>query len=79
MAGSFGHERDHYEVARAIGEERLFPAVRNRGDALLAVAGFSCREQIRHHTGVEPRHFVEILAERLLASSNHGASEPIGT
>jgi Fe-S oxidoreductase len=65
MAGSFGHEKEHYEVARAIGEQRLFPAIRARGDAVIAVSGFSCLHQIAHHAGVEPRHIVEYLAEAL--------------
>jgi hypothetical protein len=30
MAGSFGYERRHYEVSRAIAERKLLPAVRNR-------------------------------------------------
>jgi len=65
MAGSFGHERAHHDVARAIGEQRLFPAVRNRGDAAIAVSGFSCREQIAHHTGLAPWHVLELVAQRL--------------
>ena len=65
MAGAFGHETEHYDVARTIGEQRLFPAVRDRGDAEIAVSGFSCREQIIHHTGVTPRHLAEVLADAL--------------
>ena len=65
MAGSFGHETQHYEVARAVGEERLFPAVRNRGEASIAISGFSCRQQVEHHTGVRARHVVEYLADAL--------------
>ena len=65
MAGAFGYEVGHYEVARAIGEERLFKAVRERGDAQIAVSGFSCRHQIEHHCGVRARHLVEYLAELL--------------
>ncbi len=65
MAGSFGHEKEHYEVARAIGEERLFPAIRDRGDAAVAISGFSCRHHIEHHTGVKPKHVVEHLAALL--------------
>ena len=65
MAGAFGHEVEHYDVARAIGEERLFPAVRNRGDAQIAASGFSCRQHIEHHTGVHARHIVEYLANAL--------------
>ena len=66
MAGAFGHEKDHYDVARAVGEERLFPAVRGRGDADIAISGFSCRHQIEHHTGVPVKHLIEYLAEALI-------------
>jgi Fe-S oxidoreductase len=61
MAGSFGHEKEHYDVARAVGEQRLFPAVRNRGDADVLLSGFSCRCQIEHHTTARPIHWVEAL------------------
>ncbi|MBN2562153.1 MAG: FAD-binding protein [Phycisphaerae bacterium] len=65
MAGSFGHEVEHYDVARTIGEQRLFPAIRSRGDAEIAVSGFSCRHHIEHHTGADPRHVVEYIADAL--------------
>lgn len=65
MAGSFGHEVEHYEVAEAIGEQRLFPAIRARGQAEIAVSGFSCRHHIEHHTGVHPRHVIEYVADAL--------------
>ncbi len=66
MAGSFGHEKEHYETAKAVGEERLFPAIRQRGEANIAVSGFSCKQQIEHHTDATPRHIVEHLAEALI-------------
>ncbi len=66
MAGAFGHEREHYEIAKAMGEHRLFPALRKRGDAGVAVTGFSCRQQIGHHTDARPRHALEWLASALL-------------
>ncbi|MCH7688615.1 MAG: 4Fe-4S dicluster domain-containing protein, partial [Planctomycetes bacterium] len=54
MAGSFGYEREHYAISQAIGERKLFPAIRDRTDDAIVVApGFSCRHQIRHFTGVE--------------------------
>ncbi|MFQ5806907.1 MAG: FAD-binding and (Fe-S)-binding domain-containing protein [Phycisphaerae bacterium] len=65
MAGAFGHELEHYDIAKAIGEQRLFPAVRARGDARIAVSGFSCRYHIEHHTGVHPRHVIEYVADAL--------------
>ncbi|QDV91552.1 putative FAD-linked oxidoreductase [Phycisphaerae bacterium RAS2] len=69
MAGSFGHEVEHYDVARAIGEQRLFPAVRARDGARVAVSGFSCREQIAHHTAERPAHLIEVVAEVLRAGN----------
>jgi len=69
MAGAFGHEREHYEIAKAMGEHRLFPAVRQRGEAEIAVTGFSCRQQIAHHTDVQPRHALEWLASALASES----------
>ncbi len=65
MAGAFGHETEHYDVARAVGEQRLFPAIREQPRASVAVSGFSCREQVRHHTGRQSRHVVELLAEAM--------------
>jgi FAD/FMN-containing dehydrogenase/Fe-S oxidoreductase len=65
MAGSFGHEAEHYDVAKAVGEQRLFPAVRARGDAAVTISGFSCRHQIEHHTGAHVKHVIERLADAL--------------
>jgi Fe-S oxidoreductase len=67
MAGSFGQEAEHYEVAKAIGEQRLFPAIRSAEWAQIAISGFSCRQQIEHHTPAAPRHVVELLADALVA------------
>jgi Fe-S oxidoreductase len=62
MAGSWGYSRDHFEVSRAIGERRLFPAVRGRQPgAVVAAAGTSCRHQIRDFTGVEAMHPAVLL------------------
>ena len=69
MAGAFGHEVEHYDVAQAIGEQRLFPAIRARGDADVVASGFSCRQHIAHHTGVTARHVIEIVADALAPRS----------
>ena len=68
MAGSFGYDRSHYEVSRAIGERKLFPAVRGRepGTAIVA-AGTSCRHQIHDFTGEQAVH-PAVLLRSLLAS-----------
>jgi len=66
MAGSFGYEKEHFEVSNKIGELVLFPAVRNKKPAVVTVApGTSCRHQIKDGTGVIAYHPVEILFKAL--------------
>ncbi len=62
MAGEFGYVAKHYEVSQAIGEDRLFPAIREipEGGALVA-SGFSCREQIHHFADTKAIHLAELL------------------
>ncbi len=62
MAGAFGHEASHYDIAQAIGESRLLPAIRACESAGVAVTGFSCRHQIEHGTNAKPRHVAEVLS-----------------
>jgi Fe-S oxidoreductase len=66
MAGSFGYEAEHYAVSMAVGEDRLFPALRALGpQAAIVTAGTSCRQQILHALGRPASHPAEILAEAL--------------
>ncbi|MCE2612227.1 FAD-binding protein [Flavobacteriaceae bacterium D16] len=66
MAGSFGYEKEHYEVSMQSGELRLFPAIRNSGEAIIAANGTSCRHQIMDGTGKKAKHPVSILREALI-------------
>jgi FAD/FMN-containing dehydrogenase/Fe-S oxidoreductase len=62
MAGSFGFERDHYDVSLAVGELVLLPAVRQATkDQLIIANGFSCREQIRQTTDRSAMHLAEVI------------------
>ena len=62
MAGSFGFERDKYEISQAIGELELLPAVRKAPpDWLIIADGFSCREQIAQSTARQALHVAEVL------------------
>ena len=62
MAGSFGYEREHYDLSMQIGELVLFPAVRKQpDDVIIAAPGTSCRHQIKDGTGRKAMHPVEIL------------------
>ncbi len=68
MAGAFGYEKAHYDLSMKIGELRLFGAVREKppDSFTLSAAGFSCRHQLEHGTGVQPKHPVEVLREALI-------------
>ena len=67
MAGSFGYEKEHYEVSMQIGELVLFPKVRAYKDSCtIAAPGTSCRHQIKDGTGAHALHTVEVIYEALL-------------
>ncbi len=67
MAGSFGYEKEHYEVSMQIGELKLFPSVRKASkDTIIAANGTSCRHQIKDGTGVQALHPVSILKQALI-------------
>lgn len=67
MAGSFGYEKEHYDLSMKIGELVLFPAVRNKmDDEIVAAPGTSCRHQIKDGTGKKALHTVEVLYDALV-------------
>ena len=67
MAGSFGYEKEHYQVSMQVGEDTLFPKVRNCStDTIIAAAGTSCRHQIYDGTKRTAKHPVTILREALI-------------
>jgi FAD/FMN-containing dehydrogenase/Fe-S oxidoreductase len=67
MAGSFGYEKEHYDLSMEIGGLVLFPAVRNAAtETLIAAPGTSCRHQIKDGTGKKALHPVEILHAALV-------------
>ncbi len=66
MAGSFGYEKEHYDLSMKVGELVLFPVVREApGEMLIAAPGTSCRHQIKDGTGRSAMHPVEILYNAL--------------
>ena len=76
LAGSFGFEREHYDVSMKIGERRLLPAVRDADpDTLLIADGFSCKTQVEHATDRRALHTAQILKMAL----DHGESGPEGS
>ncbi|MCA9735764.1 MAG: FAD-binding protein [Deferribacteres bacterium] len=66
MAGSFGYEKEHYDISIAMGERRLFPSIRKAKETtFIAVPGFSCRQQVKHGTAKVALHPAQILAAHL--------------
>ncbi len=66
MAGSFGYEKEHYDVSMKVGELVLFPEVRKAGgDVIITAPGTSCRHQIADGTGRKALHPVEVLFDAL--------------
>ena len=67
MAGSFGYEKEHYEVSMQVGGLKLFPAVKKSSEnTLIAANGTSCRHQIKDGTKREALHPVSILRQALV-------------
>ncbi|WP_108809293.1 FAD-binding and (Fe-S)-binding domain-containing protein [Aquimarina spinulae] len=66
MAGSFGYEKEHYDVSMQIGEQTLFPSVRKTPkDTIIVAVGTSCRHQIKDGTQREALHPISILKNAL--------------
>ena len=67
MAGSFGYEKEHYQISMQVGELKLFPTVRKASqETIISANGTSCRHQIFDGTGRKALHPATILREALL-------------
>jgi Fe-S oxidoreductase len=77
MAGSFGFDKDKYEMSMAIGELELLPAVRQApADSLIIADGFSCREQIAQGTDRHALHLAEVISMALRGAATPDGSYP---
>ena len=75
LAGSFGFEKEHYDISVAIGERRLVPAVRQAAkDALIIADGFSCQTQVAELTDRRPLHSAQVMK----LAREHGPDGPPG-
>jgi FAD/FMN-containing dehydrogenase/Fe-S oxidoreductase len=69
MAGSFGYEKEHYDLSMQVGELVLFPSIRAVDEnVIVAASGTSCRHQIKDGTGRLSQHAIEILYDALAIS-----------
>ena len=75
MAGSFGFEREHYDLSLQIGGMRLFPAVAaSAAETIISATGVSCRQQIAHGTTRRAVHPVTLIREAVVSPTL-----PLGT
>ena len=65
MAGSFGFEKEHFDLSVKVAELSLLPALKDAPDALVAAPGTSCRHQIKDLAQRKARHPLEVLAEQV--------------
>ena len=80
MAGSFGYEKEHYDISMKVGSDRLFPAINAEDEnTIIAATGTSCREQIFHGTERSAWHPLELIQEALVASNGkeRNADHPV--
>ncbi|MGZ5000010.1 MAG: FAD-binding and (Fe-S)-binding domain-containing protein [Methylomonas sp.] len=76
MAGSFGFEKEKYEVSRQIGELVLLPTVRDlSSDTLIVADGYSCREQIAQMTERRGLHIAEVILMAMQGQKNADIDE----
>jgi Fe-S oxidoreductase len=67
MAGSFGIEQEHADIAMQMAEQSLLPALRAEPEARVLANGFSCRHQIREGVDRPTIHLACLLAEAMAA------------
>ena len=66
MAGSFGYEKEHYDLSQQIGEDRLFPSLRKLNtEVIISASGTSCRHQISDGIHKLALHPIEVLYNAL--------------
>jgi Fe-S oxidoreductase len=66
MAGSFGYEKEHYDISLQMAERRLAPAAREVPESTTVIApGTSCRHQIHDTTGRRALHPAEAAARAM--------------
>ena len=66
MAGSFGYEKEHYDLSMKVGGMVLFPAVKSApNDAIISAPGTSCRHHIKDGTGRTAIHPIQVLFDSI--------------
>jgi len=65
MAGSFGIEKEHADIAMQMAEQSLLPALRKNPSARVLTNGFSCSHQIKEGVNRSSIHLATLLREAM--------------
>jgi Fe-S oxidoreductase len=65
MAGSFGFEAEHAQMARTMAEQALLPRLRQHPEAMVLSNGYSCRSQIQAGADRQSVHLAQWLRDHL--------------
>jgi Fe-S oxidoreductase len=65
MAGSFGFEKEHFDLSVKIANLALVPALNAAPEATVIAPGTSCRHQIHDLTGRRALHPLEVVAKQM--------------
>ena len=66
MAGSFGYEKEHYDISMQVGEQSLFSKIRKFDPKVeICASGTSCRHQIFDGTTRTAKHAITLLRQAL--------------
>jgi FAD/FMN-containing dehydrogenase/Fe-S oxidoreductase len=73
MAGSFGFEKEKYDVSVKCGEHALLPKVREApAETLIVASGFSCQEQLAQLTDRHGLHLAQVLQMAMQQRNQEG-------
>ena len=72
MAGSFGYEKEHFDISIGIANNSIFPAINSQKENFEIISeGISCRQQIEFGTNKKSKHLIELLAECTIVDNKH--------
>ena len=66
MAGSFGYEKEHFDISMKMAELKLLPALIEDPNAIVVAGGTSCRHQIEDAIDREALHVAKLLSHHLV-------------
>ena len=70
MAGSFGYEKEHYDISMQIANQSLIPTIQSqKGNFEIVSEGISCRQQIEFGTDKKAKHLIELLSECIIVDN----------